>query len=40
VIRQTEALESIRSIMVAFTVLFVLGVIVWIALVVAGASRY
>jgi hypothetical protein len=40
VIRQTKALESIRSILVAFTVLFVVGVVIWIALVLAGTSRY
>lgn len=40
VIRQTKALESIRTIMLTFTVLFVLGVVIWIALVVAGTSHY
>jgi hypothetical protein len=33
VIRQTKALESIRSIMVVFTILFVVGVVMWIAMV-------
>lgn len=30
VIRQTKALESIRTIMVVFTCLFVLGVVFWV----------
>lgn len=36
-LKQTKALESIRTIMVIFTVLFVVGVVLWLFLVVASS---
>lgn len=38
VIRQTKALESIRTIMVVFTVLFIVGVVFWAVVAVGSAS--
>jgi hypothetical protein len=39
VIRQTKALESIRGIMITFTVLFVIGAVMWLVLMLTAASR-
>lgn len=36
--RQTKALESIRGIMLFFTILFVLGVVIWVLVTLSASS--
>jgi hypothetical protein len=38
--RQTRALESIRGILVFFTILFVIGAAIYITLAASAASRF
>lgn len=37
--RQTKALESIRSIMIVFTVLFIVGAALWLFVVLSASTR-